>query len=142
MSLLPIETIRAIQKNVDMVIEIYGMPCTLFIVKNAEASEQLSVQQEFPDYQFQPPIDTKIWVVFNPETKWLRNMGIFTEDGLPIIAFARSDHNIKRNSYFKINVNYAVGQDQSDEFEFVDHIAQKMYTSPIITPWKVAPRRK
>lgn len=142
MSILPIETINAYRKNLDMIIEIYGIACDIFIPKNTEVREKLDIYNESPDLKFEDPIPTKIWIEWNPTMKRLRNLGVFTDDeNLPIIAFVRADHMIKRNAYFKLNLNYDVGENQAEEFEFVDRLVRKAYDATIIEAWKIAPRR-
>ncbi len=142
MSILPIETISSYRKNLDMIIEIYGVPCQIFIPKNTEAREKLDIYSEAPALKFEDPVETKIWIEWNPTMKRLRNLGVFTDDeNLPIIAFIRSDHMIKRNSYFSLNMNFDVGADQAEEFEFVDRLVRKAYDATVVEAWKIAPRR-
>lgn len=142
MSLLPIETINAYRKNVDTLIEMYGMDCVLHVAKNVEQRDRSQIYAEQPGLQYHDPIDTKVWIVWNPNMKWLRNMGIFTEEELPIVGFARSDHQITRLSYVKINMGYAIGDNQTEEFEFVDHVVKKAYDAVVVAAWKLAPRRR
>lgn len=141
MSIFPIETINAYKRNLDMVIEIYGVPCELFIPKNIDAREKLSLYQEAAEIVFEDGIETKVWIEWNPDTKRLRNLGIHVEDELPIIAFLRSDHDVQRNSYFKLLLAFGTGAEQNEEFELVDCVMKKAYNVSVVEAWKIAPRR-
>jgi hypothetical protein len=141
MSVLPIETINAYIANLDMVIEIYGVPCMIFIPKNIDAREKLSLYQEGVSPQFDDGVETKVWIEWNPDMKKLRNMGIHVEGELPILAFFRRDHDVQRNSYFKLLLSFGTGANQEEEFELVDCVLKKVYNSSVVEAWKIVPRR-
>lgn len=142
MSLLPMDTIRAYRKNIDVTIQTYGIPCILYIPKNIEQQRELDIYHEEPDTQYYDSFETKTFIEWNPSTKRLRNLGIFVEDEIPIVAWFRIDHMLKRGSYIKIMMNYDVSDNQFEEFELVDQLIRNAYDSTVVEAWRIAPRRR
>ena len=144
MSLLPLETVDTLRSIVSTMIQIYGIPCTLFIPQPGPLKQQetLDIYQEKPDYKDLPGIETKVWIEWKPDTKRLRKLGIFVEDNLPILAWFEGIHEITRNSWFRIPINIAQNKNTQDELEIIDNVVKNMYSSIIVSAWIVAPRRK
>lgn len=142
MSLIPIDTVQAYRRNTDMLITIYGIPCELYIPTNVEQRERLDVYEESPNLQYNPPVESRVFIEWKPSSKRLRSLGVFVEDELPVIAWLRGDYVINRNSYMRITINYGVGENQDEEYELVDRLVKNAYDASIVECWRIAPRRK
>lgn len=142
MSLLPIDTIEALRTNINMVIDLYGFDAVLYVPQNREFQEKLDIYAESPDPNFSDPANVKTFIEWKPSTKRLRNLGIFVEGELPIIAWIRGDLSIGRNSYLKIPLNYSMGKDNEEYFELVDQVVRNAYNATIVEAWKIVPYRR
>jgi hypothetical protein len=144
--LLPLETIDTFRETINVVIDVYGFPCELYIpkVEAIDQQETLDIYSEKPDLKDHPmnPLITNVFIEWKPDQKKLRKMGVFVEDSLPIIAWFKGITELTRQSWFKIDINKARDDWGTDEFELVDQIVKNMYNATVVQAWLIAPRRK
>lgn len=147
MSLLPLQTIKTIRKLNDMTVDHFGFDCDLYMPKPQviKQREGLDVYQETPELdkeKYQAPIKTKVFVEWKPDVKRLRNLGIFTEENLPILAWFKNIEGLQRDCFIKVSLNDMEGVWSTDEFTLVDRVVKHMYDAAAVEGWLLAPRRR
>ena len=144
--LLSPQAINTIRGLVDMTIDHLGFDCDLYIPKPQviPQRETLDVYMEKPaleDEKFEAPIKTRTFIEWKPDTKRLRNLGIFTEENLPILAWFKGLTNLTRNAWIRIELGKDATTFSTDEFELVDCVVKHMYNAVVVQAWLIAPRR-
>ena len=143
MSLFPLKTIDAIRQHIDTVIEVYGIPCKVYIPENIAQRESLDIYDERPRLVYSKVVGTKVWIEWQPDAKRLRKLGIFVEEQVPIIAWFKGIQDLQRNAYFKIDIRLIPeGLPTVERYELVDRLIRKVYTSIVMECWKVVPLRE
>ncbi len=158
--LIPSRTVSALRKQVDISLDMYGIDCTLYIPTNLSitAIEQLDVYMVPNDLTY-IQYSTKVFIEWSASVYKLRKLGLYTEDGLPIIAWfpnkandisnVEQDIDITRHSYFTIDQQFIPNEYGSDsgseggaqEFEIVDIAIRGMHDAVIRKAFRIAPRR-
>ena len=149
--MIPQATIDALRKMVDVSVDAYGTPCTLFIPNNLDELDANDIYIRPSEIEYDT-YETLIWIEWSPNAYRLRNMGLFTEGDLPILArFGRdvtaSNSTIQqvdviKGSYIAIAPQYVPDKfEGQDEFEIVDVLIGKMHDAIVAKLFKIAPRR-
>lgn len=145
--MIPEDTVRALACAHDHIVDLYGIECTLYIPTNSDAVDQLNVYNEPSDYSFKEYTDQRVYIIWSPDTRGLRKLGIFTEADIPLLAFFKNDPRVVVGSYFRVSITYlpdtGENEDQvdTDEFEVVDMLLRHMHDNEITRAYKCAPRR-
>lgn len=150
-NIIPAETVTALRRQVDVIIDIYGIDCTLYVPTNADTTDTYDVYVKPADHTYTTYADQKVHILWSPDQKALRKFGIFTEDNLPIIAFFKNTYkdiagndvnlDIIKGSYVSISFEAVPEQYDTEEFEVVDVIIRHMHDAVAVRAYKLAPRR-
>ena len=150
--MLPQASVDVFRSFTNVSIDLYGMPCTLYIPTNLTSVLPNDAYTKPSDYTFDE-YDTKVWIEWTPNKKQLAKLGIFVEEGdQPMLAhfsniFKTSfqnfqDLDITIGSYFKIDMQYITQfKEYTNEFDVVDVKAVGMANKLITKVFKIAPRR-
>lgn len=149
-NLIPQETIDILRHYVDVSVRNFGIDCELYIPQNLDTVDVHDVYTTPSDLQY-VKYETQVFINWSPTQRHLRQLGIYTEDDLPILAyFANYFQNedgsetfvdIPIGSYIKLNLQYVPAQYDTDEFEVVDILIPAMYNAEVIKLYRLAPRR-
>lgn len=126
------------RQNLDSLITYLGTNCWLYKVATRVARDGLD--STF-DTTYDPPIQTHVRIVWSPEIRLLKALGLYDEDVLPILAYFKFADDPKQDDYIELDVEYAVGDIVTNKFVIVD---KKFHGYGIeqSAVWVIAPRRK
>jgi len=150
-NIIPAETVVALRKQVDVVIDVYGIDCTLYVPTNADTTDTYDVYVKPSDHTYTIYTDQKVHIVWSPDQKALRKLGIFTEEVIPIVAFFKNTYkdiagndlalDVTKGSYISVDFEAVPDQYDTEEFEVVDVIIRHMHDAVAVRAYKLAPRR-
>ena len=149
--MIPRETIDCLRKQNDVSVDIYGIPCDLYIPSNLDTVDDDDAYGADSQYTYDHYI-TVVWVEFSPSQKRLRKLGVFSEDVIPMIArfketavndsSATVSVNVIIGSYIKLSIEYIPSNESNvDEFEIADVLIGKTHDAIISKLFKLVPRR-
>lgn len=154
--LIPNEAVSAFRQNIDVIMDMYGIDCTLYVPTGASyaIAEKLDAYMVPDDLSFLT-YTAKVFVEVQPNISRLRKLGLYTEGSLPIIAkFGRMAKpvtgslagqdvpvDIVKGSWFRIIVEHLHGSDDYTDLEVVDVIPPEFHDAVIWQEMLVAPRR-
>lgn len=134
----------------DLCVTNYGIPCTLFKLKNPEIVDSKDVYTKPSDFIFEQ-FETLVWIEWSPNHKRLKFLGIFVEGETPLVAWFRNkiidlngieqDVTIPVGSKFKIPLQFIPSSTDSDEFEIIDVVIKALHDSVVLKLYKIAPLR-
>jgi len=155
--MIPRETIDALRHQVNVSLENYGISCVLYIPTNASysTSERKDVFAVPGDLSYSL-YDASVFIEWGVSVYRLKQLGLYTEDMLPIVAWfpnvatAREGSEIGtevaidviRRSYFTVSPEFIpndyVG---SEAFEVVNPAVKGMHDAILVQGWSIVPRR-
>jgi len=149
--IIPQRTVDVLRQQANVSISNYGIDCDLYIPSNVGAVQYKDVYSTPSDYVF-VHYQTLVWIEWSPNIYRLRQLGLFAEKELPIIARfqteAQADDDTIRmidiivRSYFKIPIQHVPASiAKTDEFEVIDVLTDRMHDAVINQVYKCAPRR-
>jgi len=147
--MIPKSVVDVLRGFVDISIGVYGISCTLKVVKYPDEIDYNDVDANPEDFVY-TEYTTQVWVSWSPNKYKLRKLGIFVEGDIPMICwFANKievegkdqDVDIVVGSYFIIEPEYVPDSVDAEEFEIVDVIIPEMHDAVITKAYKIAPRR-
>ena len=139
--MIPTETVDSVRRQVDISIDLFGIPCRLFLIQDMEKREALDVYSERPA-NFAPPVETTVFIDWAPSIWKLRKFGIYVEDQVPILAWFKWRTGLSRHSYFEIDVRYVPDNITTTRFELIVPVMKGLHDQEIVTGWQVAPYRR
>jgi len=141
-NMIPQETVDAFRNFNDVAVDLCGIDCELYVANNLDVINMRDPYQ-INKVEFNAKVDTKVFMLFNPDAKQLRKYGIYTEKNIPVVAFFKNlDPEVVIRSYFKIDMQYVPNQTvSSDEFEVVDTLIKHAHDAVLLNGYEVAPRR-
>ncbi len=137
--IIPDSVVEARRKNADTLIEYAGLPCRLFKVDTLQR-DKLGDGKTFT---WQDPIDTFVQIMWTPEMRLLKALGIYTEEKapLPILAYFKFADDPNQNDYIELEYEYTVQRIKTNKFEVVDRKILG-HGNETVTVWQIAPIRK
>jgi len=149
--IIPQESIDVLRDYVNVSLDAYGIDCDLFIPHNIEEVNPLDVYAKPADYEHYQ-YTTQVFIVWSPNTKQLKQLGVFSENELPIVGYFKNkatntnnvevDVDITIRSYIKIEPQFIPAKYIGVEyFEVVDTLIANMHDAVIVKVYKLAPRR-
>ena len=149
--IIPRRTIDALRVFRDVSLDNYGIDCDIYIPNNVGTVEDYDIYAKPADYEYTHYTGT-VWIEWSPNIHRLRNIGIFTEDQLPILARmprkATADDAVIRNidvirrSYIKIDMEFIPDSvEKAEEFEVVDILLGQAHDAAVNPMHIIAPRR-
>lgn len=148
---IPQETVDGFRQHTNVSVDIFGIPCTLFIQSNNTAEEPKDMYQRPADKTYNS-YSTKVWVEWSVNKHRLRKMGFFTEEESPMVAWFsnvvtdnfgnETDIDINIGSYFSLPIQYIPAKLQDTEyFQIVDIISPASSDAVVLKYFKIAPLR-
>jgi hypothetical protein len=133
----------------DTSVELYGVPCRLYVPTNLDAIKLKDIYAEPADYEFNQ-YDTSVFIPPTVNRQKLAKLGLFVEDDA-LIAYM--SNNIKDAGGFKVHVEITIKSWISVPIQYVDRVAgyeEFEIINPLVTGmhdavatqlYKIAPRR-
>lgn len=154
--LIPRRTIDAVRNMVDVALDIIGIECTIYIPTNISygEAEKLDIWAEDANYEY-TSYSGMVFIEWKASTTKLKQLGLFVEGGLPILARfgnkltalegssvgVEAEVDIPIQSYFKIDPEY-IPEDYSGEEHFkIVNISTKLHDAVLTKVYSIAPRR-
>ena len=149
--LVPQETVDAIRNTVNVILDIGGFPCTLYIPSNYEDVLNVDAYSKTTDYEFEA-YTCNVSISWSPNKYHLQKLGLFVEGELPILVTLPNkainssavlvNVDIIPGSYIKVPISYLPSdRSDSDEFELADTPIESMHEIAIKQRYKAVPRR-
>ena len=138
--LIPQQTIDALRSFNDLSVDTFGIDCQLFVKNDTTRTESEDVYSRVQDATYDAS-KAQAFIVWNPDAKMLRKLGLFTEGELPIICWFKNDPKVVIGSYIKVDTQYVPRNYDRDEFEIVDVMVRGIYDAIVLNAYKLAPRR-
>lgn len=142
-NILPSATIKALRKSHNVVLDVYGIDVTLFLVTNLDSIENLDAYQTVEDRTYNE-VATKAFIEWKPNQYRLRKLGLYTEDELPIIChLPNSLGNIPIGSYLVVPITYLPDDaGDTDQFEIVNQAMPNLHDQEPFLTYRITPKRK
>lgn len=155
--MIPRETIDTLRHQVDVSLENYGIVCQLYIPTDVSyaASERKDVFAT-PDDLTYKSYTANVSIEWSVSTYRLKQLGIYTEDMLPIlawfpnIAIAKDGSeaglevaiDVIRRSYITVTPEFIPNDYVGVEaFEVVNPVIRGMHDAILVQGWSIVPRR-
>jgi len=139
--MIPQATVDVLRNNNDISVDIYGIACTLYIPTNMNSVEQLDAYENPNSYSYTEYTNQLVVLVWSPNSKQLRKLGIFTEDDIPLLCWFKNDPEVIVRSYIKVPLQYIPDSMDTDEFVIEDVIIRGMHDKVALKCYKAVPRR-
>lgn len=141
--IIPDATIDSLRRCNDLAVDIYGIPCTVYIPNNLDDLESSDAYTDPDDIVFDTYGEQKVWIEwFAKDIVKLRKLGLFTENEAPITCYLKNSPEVTIKSYITVPVRYIPDTYDTDDFEVVDVIQVGTYNCETIRRYKLAPLRK
>ena len=139
----PHEIVIATRSTLAMIVEQVGLPCQLYLPKDLTVVDS-DIYKELPTIEYEPAIETKVYIDWTPSIKKVIDLGIYTEDSLPILAYFKAGDNVVRGSWFEISVLYNNPLNiQTSSFDIVDQRVIGVHGGEeVLQHFVIAPRRR
>ncbi len=149
--MIPQRSIDVFRQQLNVSVDNFGINCDLYIPSNLETLEVKDIYVVPADHTF-VHYTTLIWVEWSPTTRRLRDLGVFTEGELPIIARLKTEAqaddgtirqiDVLMHSYVRIPHQFVPDRySKTDEFEIVDLLTGPFHDATLTAIYKLAPRR-
>jgi hypothetical protein len=149
--MIPQAAIDTFRQHQNVSVDNYGISCDLYIPSNLEDLEEKDIYVVPTDHTF-IHYTTLVWVEWSPTTRRLRDLGIFVEGELPILARFKTEGqaddgtiqsvDVLVNSYIKVPLQYVPDKfEKTDEFEIVDLLTGPFHDATLTAIYKLAPKR-
>ena len=156
-NMIPRETIDALRHQVNVSLDNYGIDCVLYIptgssYAESEKKDVFSVPADLTYISY----DAKVFIEWGVSVYRLKQLGIYMEDMLPILAWfpnlamAREGSEIGTNvaidvirrSYFTVTPEFIPGNYVGSEaFEVINPIVKGIHDAILVQGWSIVPRR-
>ena len=137
--IVPDAVVEARRENTDTLVEYAGLDCRLFKV-DVLTKDKLGDGKSFT---WQDPIATQVQIIWSPEIRMLKSLGLYTEEKapLPILAYFKFADDPNVNDYIELPYEYTVRRIKTNKFEVVDRKILG-HGAETVTVWLIAPLRK
>ena len=146
--MIPDATVNTFRKNMDIMINIYGIDCTLYHPTNLEATEDLSIYNRTPAKLDYTDRETQVRIEWSANKARLKKLGVYSEDTTPIVAWFKNSDKVLLDCYISLPIKYiplkgsiTSNTTKSQEFVLVNSISEGMDDSELLTGFVIAPRR-
>lgn len=154
---IPRQVIDSMRNSVDVVLNYQGIDCSLFIPTSTSSNEaEMLDAYSLPSDKTFIEYTTKVFIVWKPNIRRLKKLGLFEEGSLPLIGkFGRKatpvtgsnagieiDVDIIQGSWFRTSIEYVYGNTSDvTDFEIVDIVPPQVHDAVIWKEYIVAPMR-
>ncbi len=137
--LVPTEVAEVRRLNTDVLVGYMGLDCWLYKI----TSTTLDKLRSDPTFVFAAPIRTQVQIIWTPDIRMLKSLGLYTEEKapLPILSYWKFADDPSKYELFELDYEFAVGDTKTNRFQIVDRriLGHGIET---ITVWLVAPARR
>lgn len=155
--MIPRETIDALRIQVNVSLDNYGIDSILYLPTSVSyvASEKKDVFAVPADLTY-TTYDCKVFIEWGVSVYRLKQLGLYTEDMLPIVAWfpnvaigregseigAEVAIDVIRRSYFTVSPEFIPGNYVGSEaFEVVNPVVKGIHDAILVQGWSIVPRR-
>ena len=137
--IVPIEVVKARRENTDTLVEYIGLDCQLFKVDTV-TKDKLGDGKTFT---WHDPIATQVQIIWSPEIRMLKSLGLYTEEKapLPVLAYFKFADDPNQFDYIELPYEYTVNRIKTSKFEVADRKILG-HGAETVTVWLLAPLRK
>jgi hypothetical protein len=137
-NIIPGSVAEARRANTDKLVEYVGLDCILYKVESREGDKL----DDNPTIVYAPGIDTQVQIMWTPEIRLLKELGLYTEEKapLPILAYFKYEDDPKPGDYIELEYEYAVGSSKTNRFAVVDRRVLG-HGEEVVDVWQIAPLR-
>ena len=137
--IVPSSVVDARRANTDTLVGYAGLDCTLHKVETMQ-KDKLGDGKTFT---WQAPISTQVQIIWSPEIRLLKDLGLYTEEKapLPIVAYFKFADDPNVYDYIELEYEYTVQRVKTNKFEVVDRKILG-HGEETVTVWQIAPIRK
>lgn len=137
--IVPQSVVEVRRKNADTLVGYAGLDCQLFKVDTL-TKDKLGDGKTFT---WQDPIDTQVQIVWSPEIRLLKALGLYTEEKapLPVLAYFKFEDDPNVHDYIELEYEFTVNRIKTNKFEVVDRKILG-HGNETVTVWQIAPIRK
>lgn len=138
--IVPNSVVQVRRDNTDTLVEYSGVDCRLFKV-DTKQKDKLGDGKTFT---WHDPIATQVQIIWSPEIRMLKALGMYTEEKapLPILAYFKFADDPMIEDYIEIDYVYASTNGyKTNKFEVVDRKILG-HGDETVTVWQIAPIRK
>lgn len=127
------------RQNADTLVGYAGLDCVLHKVATV-VKDKLGDGRTFT---WQDPIDTQVQIIWSPEIRLVKALGLYTEEKapLPILAYFKFEDDPNVWDYIELEYEYTVQRIKTNKFEVVDRKILG-HGEETVTVWQIAPIRK
>ena len=148
--LLPESVIDVYRSFNDIIIDLIGVSCDLYIPNNLTSLESNDAYTSPKDITYNKYINQVVWVTwFEKNVYRLKKLGMFVEGEVPILARFKNTPVITLQSYIQDPIRYIPNSISGngtneivDSFEIVDIAMSNTYADEIYRYCKLAPLRR
>ncbi len=137
--IVPQSVVDARRENTDTLVGYAGLDCRLIKVATV-TKDKLGDGKTFT---WQDPIATQVQIIWSPEIRLLRELGLYTEEKapLPVLAYFKFEDDPNVNDYIELEYAFTVARVKTNKFEVVDRKILG-HGAETVTVWQIAPVRK
>lgn len=137
--IVPQSVVDARRANTDTLVEYAGLDCRLFKVDTI-TKDKLGDGKTFA---WQAPVETQVQIMWSPEIRLLKALGLYTEEKapLPVLAYFKFGDDPNVFDYIELDYEFTVGRVRTNKFEVVDRKILG-HGAETVTVWQIAPIRK
>jgi hypothetical protein len=84
--------------------------------------------------------DTEVQILWDPDIKMLKELGLYTEDKTPILSYFKFEDDPNQGDYIELEYDYAVGSAKTNRFEVEDRKVLG-HGEELVVVWVLAPMR-
>ena len=150
--MIPRRAIDTLRNFNDVSVDVWGIPCTLFIPSTIDAEQSLDIYHRDSQYTTYVEYTTLVWIEWSPSISRLRKFGVHAEKDIPIVARFKGQAvntsgttvnvDVTIGSYVVVSLEYVPGKYQdTNEFEVMDTLVGAMHDAIVSKVFKLAPRR-
>jgi len=137
--IVPASVVAARRANTDTLVGYAGLDCVLHKV-DVVTKDKLGDGKSFT---WQDPVETQVQIIWSPEIRLLKDLGLYTEEKapLPVLAYFKFEDDPNQFDYIELEYEYTVNRIKTSKFEVVDRKILG-HGEETVTVWQIAPLRK
>jgi len=137
--IVPSSVVQVRRDNTDVLVSYAGLNCQLIKVDTV-TKDKLG---DGKTYTWHDPVATQVQIIWSPEIRMLKDLGLYTEEKapLPVLAYFKFDDDPNIDDYIELEYEYTVARVKTNKFEVVDRKILG-HGEETVTVWQIAPLRK
>lgn len=135
--IVPSVVAQTTRQNIDTIVGYMGTECILYKVATRTVDK---LRDRVTSVSYESGISTHVRIIWSPEIRLLKHLGLYTEGVTPILAFFKFEDDPKKNDYFELEYEYDTGEFKTNVFQVVDRKIKGHGVEQVAT-WVIAPLR-